>query len=182
MGAYGSPEFLPNSVGLSRKDTQNAKKLQRKNVAIGLQWVLIFLLVFALAIVANSKAQIVSKAAISSTPALVSSSPISSTPAIVDHSSDCLKAWAKTAVLKALVNSSTAKFSDKASDWKIVWDGKKCEITSAVTAIGRKSKQSSKMPFVVRISYNGLKANITYVSLSGQVCYNASISSKITRK
>jgi len=200
VGAYGSPELPPNNT----KDNNNGYQYQSsyqspykpnnpksenggclKNGLILLGLLSLFFVIFSFASYmisgGNSAVKVGNIKATTSSPVYsppFSTSPVSSVPAVVEDSTDYLQSWAKTVVVKCLVYSDTAKFSDDLSDWKFVRDGKMCEISSVVYARGKNTKENVKNTFIVRISYTDLKAEVTYIAVNDKVCYDDSKSSK----
>ncbi len=192
MGAYGSPELPPNKSNnnygygyhYQKPKGETGGCLKNGLIAVGL--LLVFFVVFGLASsminsgsprVNNSAVQAVASVPAYSQPVYIPPVPASSAPAapvVVDDSTDFLQAWSKAAVLKALIYPDTAKFSDNPSDWKIVRDGNICEINSVVVARGKESKEVSQAPFVVRLTFNELDAQIIYISIGGRVSYDKS--------
>lgn len=198
MGAYGSPELPPNNPSnnygygyhYQKPKGETGGCLKNGLIAVGL--LLVFFVVFGLASsminggsprVNNSAAQTVASAQVYSQPVYIPPASTSSfsaptAPVVVDDSLDFLQGWVKPVILKCLVYSDTATFSDNSNDWKIVRDGKVCEISSIVYARGQNTKKNVPNTFIVRISYDDLKADVIFVSINGKVCYDSSKTSK----
>jgi hypothetical protein len=200
MGAYGSPELPPNNSNnnygygsnytygyhYQKPKGETGGCLKNGLIAVGL--LLVFFVVFGLASsminggsprVNNSAVQAVASAPAYSQPVYIPPAPVPSSPVMVDDSRDFMQGWAKTAVIKYLYYPDTAKFSDNSAEWQIIRDGNICEVRSTVNARGKKTKQITACPFVVKIAYSdNLSAAVTYVSLGEQVCYDSTKSSK----
>jgi hypothetical protein len=182
MGAYGSPE-LPsknsdNGYNYSYGNYQKPKGEKGgclKNVFIAAGLFFVFFVVYGLASTIISGGSPRTK---DGTVQVMASAPASSAPVVVDDSTDFLQAWSKAAVLKALIYPDSAKFSDNPSDWNIVRDGNICEIHSVVSARGKETKKVSPTSFIVKISYDDLNAQVVYISLGDQVCYDSTKPSK----
>lgn len=190
MGAYGSPELPSNNSNYTYGNYQKPKGEKGgclKNGLIAVGVLLVFFVLFGLASyiinggsprIKDGAAQVMASAPAAYIPPVPASSA-PAVPAAVDDSTDFLQAWAKAAVLKVLIYPDTAKFSDNLSDWKIVRDGNICEIYSVVSARGKETKKVSPTSFIVKISYDDLNAQVVYISLGDQVCYDRTKSSKV---
>ncbi len=168
MGAYGSPELWSpetNRYSPVSCDRQYNVTPPKHHLNGGLTF-FVGVAVGALIFYSVSYIGNISKKVI--VPAVASASV-----AVVSDSDDYLRSWAKTAVLKGLIYPDSAKFSSNSSDWKIVKNGDTCEINSIVTAKG-KSGTSGTTTFTVRLSYDELKAQVTYLKIGNHVSYDVS--------
>lgn len=177
MGAYGSPELPPNDRNNTYDYGYGYHKKKRFGFLRGLLafvgTLFVFFVLFAI-VYGNKSSGVKDGGFHTMASAPVYSVPASSAPVIVDDSRDYLQSWAKAEVLTCLLYPDSAKFSEEPTDWKIVRDSNECTISSNVWARGKKSKQLGMSTFVVKISYKGLNAEVTYISIDDKVCYDIS--------
>lgn len=191
MGAYGSPEHLPDSGQSSNNYSYNYGNYndpyRPKNEKKKFGCLSVFIIAFGSVVIALSILWIyggqpeLHKTSVSSVssrdftysqaqifPPLISSS--------VNESTDYLQGWVKTVVLKSLMYPDTAQFSNNLSDWNFSRDGDICTVSSFVNARGKETKQMVKADFIVKLSYDSLNAQVIYISVGGHVAYDISSS------
>lgn len=180
MGAYGSPNLdSPDSNSYDYNygyPGQHYKPYKPKHNFKGFfLWLFISIIIFCAIIFFINKYDLKTvNTAVSASSSVSASAPVSSS--VINDSEDYLQSWAKAVVLECLVYPDTAKFSSNSADWKITRDGNECEITSIVMARGRKSKEIGKDSFVVKVTYDDLKAKVTYIKIGDNVTYDSSSS------
>lgn len=170
MGAYGSPELHPsepqdysNSYSQYSQYPQYPYKPKTHRAAFFFAGLVVGVIVASLFL---QKPKASSMQAIS--PAI--SQPVVASP-YRDDSRDYLKSWAKIAVMKCLVNPSSAQFLDNDADWTFSQIGDMCTVSSTVIE-KNKNNTMGKGLFVVKMRYDNLDAEVTYIQIGNKVTYD----------
>ena len=169
MGVYGSPELFPperysGSYGYGGQGYQNYQVKPKKHwftFLVGFFCGIIFILL------AYSFTKSYTDSAVVGT-----NLPSYSLPRRVpDVSNSYLISWSKAVVQKGLLYPDTAQFPDDVSKWAFKTEGNICTVSSSVTAEGQ-SKRLGTVPFVIKISYSDLQAEVIYLSIGDHVSYD----------
>lgn len=184
MGAYGSPELYPKEPQKPYSPYTQYPQYPYKPKSHGFAFFFGGFLVGAVIVMVFTYSgktspsgktiptQAIPSASLYPSQAIPSSSPvISSVVPETIESQEYLKNWTKTAVVKALLYPESAQFSDSDSDWSISRDGTICTVTSYVIAKD-KNKTVGRSPFVVKLQYDDLNAQITFVQIGNHVSYD----------
>ena len=78
----------------------------------------------------------------------------------------------KTTVVKGLLYPESAQFSNNNADWTFSRSGNICSVSSVVYAKGQ-NKKLGKSSFLVKIQYDDMFAEVSYVQIGTHVSYDA---------
>lgn len=171
MGAYGSPELHPpeqqsySNYPQYPQYSQYPYKPKTHHLAFFIGGLAVGIVLASL-LYQNSKTTPV-QAVMPVSSQLVTAMPYR------DDSRDYLKGWAKIAVLKCLVNPSSANFLDDDTGWTFSQNGDICTVSSMVILKNR-DRTAGKGLFEVKIQYDNFNAKVIFVQIGDKVAYDAS--------
>lgn len=173
MGAYGSPELYPKEPQKPYSPYSQYPQYQYKPKSHGVAFFFGGFVVGAVIVMVltySGKSSPSGKTI--PTQAIPSASySVPSAASVPVDSQEYMKNWAESSVAKCLIYPDSALFPENDTEWTISHQGAVCTVSSVVSA-KNKDGTIGKSPFIVKIQYYNMYAQITSVQIGDKVAYD----------